>query len=187
MKERSLFGLTMILTTWVVLLPVCATSSQAIKARPEQIVQRQPNCNNPTTNLEIKECIRLRYQAADRRLNEVYQQLNSKVSAEERSLLVEAQRGWIQLRDKNCEFEVYRNRGGTGYRGFLNECLERMTKQRTTELENSLKDRVGIQPFVYRVILVEPTKLPLADSREKSRIIQRFNSASCTASLPKQQ
>ena len=101
--------------------------------------QRLPNCNNPQNNLEIKECIRLRYQAADRRLNEVYGQLILKLSAEERSLLVAAQQGWIQLRDKNCLFEVYGSRSGTGYRGFLNECLERMTKQRTGELEKYLQ------------------------------------------------
>ena len=47
--------------------------------------------------------------------------------------------GWIKVRDKTCEFEVYQNRGGTGYRGFLNECLDRMTKVRTAELENYLK------------------------------------------------
>ncbi|PSB50755.1 hypothetical protein C7B67_13280, partial [filamentous cyanobacterium Phorm 6] len=49
------------------------------------------------------------------------------------------QLGWIKLRDNNCEFETYRSRRGTGYRGFLNECLDRMTKARTTELENYLK------------------------------------------------
>jgi uncharacterized protein YecT (DUF1311 family) len=64
--------------------------------------------------------------------------VTSKLSREERSLLTEAQQGWIKLRDKNCEFEVYRSRGGTGYQGFLNECLERMTKQRTGELEKYL-------------------------------------------------
>lgn len=102
--------------------------------------QQQPNCNNPhQNNLEIKECIRLRYEAADRRLNEVYQQLLAKLSREERVLVVEAQKGWIQLKENNCEFEVYVSRGATGYRGFLNECLERMTKQRTAELEKYLQ------------------------------------------------
>lgn len=63
------------------------------------------------------------------------------MSREERSILAEAQLGWIQLRDKTCEFEVYQNRGGTGYEGFLNECLDRMTKARTAELEQYLKQK----------------------------------------------
>jgi uncharacterized protein YecT (DUF1311 family) len=37
-----------------------------------------------------------------------------------------------------CEFEVYQNQGSTGYQGFLNQCLERMTKQRAGELEKYL-------------------------------------------------
>ncbi|NJK74016.1 MAG: DUF1311 domain-containing protein [Microcoleus sp. SU_5_6] len=45
------------------------------------------------------------------------------------------------MRDKSCEAEVEGNRGGTGYSGFLNECLERKTKQRTAELENYLRKR----------------------------------------------
>ena len=141
MKKQLLFSLTMILTVLGSYLPVYANSIPTFKPQSQQIVQSQVNCNNPTNNLEIKECIRLRYEAADLRLNQVYQQIIPTLSSEERALLVEAQRGWIQLRDNNCEFEVYRNRGGTGYRGFLNECLERMTKQRTSELENYLKQR----------------------------------------------
>lgn len=121
-----LIGTIVILSMWVT----------SVNAQLQQL-----NCNSAKTNMEIKECIRLRYEAADRQLNQVYKELILKLSSEERSLLVEAQRGWIQLRDKNCEFEVYRSRRGTGYRGFLNECLERMTKQRKAELENYLKDR----------------------------------------------
>ena len=98
-------------------------------------------CNNAQSNVEIKECIRLRYEAADKRLNQVYQQLVAKLSRKERSVLYQEQIKWIKSRDKSCESEVYDNRGGTGYRGFLNECLERKTKQRTAELENYLRKR----------------------------------------------
>ena len=142
MKGRSLLSL-------IVSLAIVGSNSglvfaelkQDSAATPSPIAQRQPNCNNPQNNIEIKECIRLRYEAADRRLNQVYQQLISKLSREERVLLAEAQKGWIQLKENNCEFEVYESRGATGYRGFLNECLERMTKQRTVELEKYLSQK----------------------------------------------
>jgi Uncharacterized protein conserved in bacteria len=142
MKERSLVSL-------IVSLAIVGSNSGLVFAElkqdnpptPSPIAQRQPNCNNPQNNLEIKECIRLRYEAADRRLNEVYKQLVAKLSREERSLLAEAQQGWIQLKENNCHFEVYGSRGGTGYRGFLNECRERMTQQRTAELEKYLRER----------------------------------------------
>ena len=142
MKWISLFSLMVSLTvvgsnSW----PVFAELKQDSPATPSPIAQRQPNCNNPQTDIEIKECIRLRYEAADRRLNEVYKQLIAKLSREERSLLAESQKGWIQLKENNCDFEVYGSRGRTGYRGFLNECRERMTQQRTAELEKYLRER----------------------------------------------
>lgn len=121
--------------------PVFAELKQDSVATPNQIAQRQRNCNNLHNNIEIKECIRLRYEAADKRLNQVYQQLVPKLSRKERSVLYQEQIKWIKSRDKSCESEVYDNRGGTGYQGFLNECLERKTKQRTAELENYLRKR----------------------------------------------
>ncbi|WP_293356027.1 MULTISPECIES: lysozyme inhibitor LprI family protein [unclassified Microcoleus] len=141
MKGISLLSIIIILTvvpsnSW----PVFAELKQD-SPTPSPIAQRQPNCNNPQTDIEIKECIRLRYEAADTRLNEVYKQLVAKLSREERSLISEAQQGWIELRENNCHFEVYGSRMGTGYRGFLNECRERMTQQRTAELEKYLRER----------------------------------------------
>ncbi|WP_339384125.1 lysozyme inhibitor LprI family protein [Microcoleus sp. LEGE 07076] len=100
---------------------------------------QQLNCDRPQGDVEVRACIRLRYELADERLNDVYKQLIGKLSKEEKALLAEAQLGWIKVRDNTCEFEVYQNRGGTGHRGFLNECLERITKQRTGELEKYLQ------------------------------------------------
>lgn len=119
-------------------MTVLATTSVLAQSGHSAIAQ-QLNCDRPQGDVQVRSCIRLRYEASDKRLNEVYKQLVAKLSGEERSLLVAAQLGWIKLRDNNCEFETYRSRRGTGYRGFLNECLDRMTKARTTELENYLK------------------------------------------------
>ena len=102
---------------------------------------QQINCQNPTSNVDYKECAHRSYAAADRRLNQVYQQLSSKLSAVERKQLIDTETTWIQFRDKNCSFEVYPSRGGTGYGGFLSSCLEQMTKQRTADLERYLRDR----------------------------------------------
>lgn len=121
--------------------PVFAELKQDSAAIPNYIAQRQPDCNNLQNNIGIMKCIRLRYEAADKRLNQVYQQLVAKLSRKQRSVLYQEQLKWIKSRDKSCESEVYDNRGGTGYQGFLNECLERKTKQRTAELENYLRKR----------------------------------------------
>ncbi|MGB3265479.1 MAG: lysozyme inhibitor LprI family protein [Microcoleus sp.] len=125
-------------TRAIVLATILATAS--IFARSGQsVIAQQINCDRPQGDVEVRACIRLRYELADERLNDVYKQLIAKLSKEEKALLAEAQLGWIKVRDNTCEFEVYQNRGGTGYRGFLNECLERITKQRTAELEKYLQ------------------------------------------------
>ncbi len=130
-KSRSLF--------WsIALLTMLATTSVFAQSEHSAIAQ-QINCDRPQGDVEVRACIRLRYELADKRLNDVYKQLMAKLSKEEKALLAEAQLGWIKVRDNSCEFEVYRNRGGSGFQGFLNECLERATKQRTAELEKYLQ------------------------------------------------
>lgn len=132
-KGRSRFwsiGLLAIFST----ISVFAQSGRSVMAQ-------QLNCDRPQGDVEVRACIRLRYELADKRLNDVYKELIAKLSKEEKVLLAEAQLGWIKVRDNTCEFEVYRNRGGSGFQGFLNECLERSTKQRTTELEKYFKER----------------------------------------------
>jgi uncharacterized protein YecT (DUF1311 family) len=94
------------------------------------------NCKNPTSNIEYKECARRDYVAADAALNKLYKQIIAGLRGDEKQRLIDAELAWISYRDKNCDFEVYRNRGGTGYSGFLSNCLERMTKARTAELQN---------------------------------------------------
>ncbi|MEG4575825.1 lysozyme inhibitor LprI family protein [Microcoleus sp. N3A4] len=138
-KSRSLFwSIPYGIASLHALLAIFGTTSVFAQSG-RSVIAQQINCDRPQGDVEVRACIRLKYEASDRRLNEVYKQLISQLSGEERSLLSEAQLGWIKLRDKTCEFEVYRNRGGTGYQDFLNECLERMTKQRTAELEKYLQ------------------------------------------------
>lgn len=104
-------------------------------------ITAQFNCSIINSNEGFKQCARVAYEQADRRLNQVYQQLVSKLNSDERQELTNAQLAWIQFRDKNCSFEVYPSRSGTGYLGYLNSCLERMTKERTTELQKALQQQ----------------------------------------------
>ncbi|MEZ2301201.1 MAG: lysozyme inhibitor LprI family protein [Microcoleus sp.] len=137
-KGRSRFWSLAKPSKRIALLAIVGTTS-VLAQSGRSVIAQQLNCDRPQGDVEVRACIRLRYELADKRLNDVYKQLIAKLNGEEKALLSEAQLGWIKLRDKTCEFEVYRNRGGTGYQGFLNECLERMTKQRTAELEKYLQ------------------------------------------------
>ena len=130
-KSRSHF--------WSIALLAIVGTTSVFAQSGRYVMAQQINCDRPQGDVQVRACIRFRYEAADKRLNEVYKQLIAKLSKEEKALLSEAQLGWIKQRDNTCEFEVYRNRGGSGFQGFLNECLERATKQRTAELEKYLQ------------------------------------------------
>jgi uncharacterized protein YecT (DUF1311 family) len=98
--------------------------------------QPQINCANPVSNIEYKECAYRAYVASDKKLNQIYKQIVSTLGGKEKQHLIDAELAWIKYRDANCDFEVYRNLGGTGYGGFLSNCLKRMTSARTKELQN---------------------------------------------------
>jgi uncharacterized protein YecT (DUF1311 family) len=93
------------------------------------------DCKNANSTVEINYCAGLQYQAADRKLNQTYQQTKSALTASEQEKLITAQQDWINYRDRNCNFAVRNNEGGTGYSAFLSGCLQRMTEQRTAALQ----------------------------------------------------
>jgi uncharacterized protein YecT (DUF1311 family) len=108
-------------------------------AAPVQIAQA--DCSGAGSNVGYKDCLRRNYEAADADLNRVYRQVKAELGAEQRGLLTDAQLAWITYRDKGCEFEKFGSRSGTGYRGFLSQCKERMTRSRVAELQAYLRDR----------------------------------------------
>jgi uncharacterized protein YecT (DUF1311 family) len=98
--------------------------------------ERQRNCKNPGSTVEHNACANLASEEIDKQLNQVYKSIIANSKGTEKQKLIKAQLSWIKFRDNNCDFEVDMNRGGTGYSIFLNECIQRMTKARTTELKN---------------------------------------------------
>ncbi len=97
------------------------------------------NCASPQTTAEIRQCAGQEYLAADRRLNQLYSQLQGTLPAARRSQLVKAQLAWIQFRDAACAFESSAYAGGTLAPVVRTACLTRLTKQRVHDLEASLK------------------------------------------------
>lgn len=122
-------------------LVAIAPLSILVISLPSIAQTRTINCSKAVATPELKFCSQQSYQAADRKLNQVYQQVISGLSSEPKQLLVSGQQSWINFRDNNCNFEVYGSRGGTGYEIFRNGCLERLTKQRTKDLQNYLSSR----------------------------------------------
>lgn len=100
------------------------------------------NCKNPRTQTEMNACAAQKAQTSDRRLNEVYRQVRNKYSENPRqeTQLVDAQRAWIRFRDRECTFSRNRYEGGSIAPMVYSNCLDRLTQQRTTELEQYLKE-----------------------------------------------
>jgi uncharacterized protein YecT (DUF1311 family) len=107
-------------------------------AAPRDMISQQIDCSKAVSTPELKYCAEQSYKAADKRLNQVYQKVISTLSSEPKQKLIDAQLAWIEFRDNNCSFETYGSRDGTAYQIFWSGCLERLTKQRTTDLEEYL-------------------------------------------------
>jgi uncharacterized protein YecT (DUF1311 family) len=102
-------------------------------------IAQKLNCNNPQTQAEINQCAGLSYQNADKKLNQVYQQLLPKLPKSRQQKLISAQQAWIKFRDSSCEFERSAFAGGSIAPTIYAGCLEGLTKQRTQQLQEYLK------------------------------------------------
>jgi len=98
-------------------------------------------CANAQSQAEMNQCAGRDYNAADVVLNQVYRQLVAKLDEDEKSQLKEAQTAWLKYRDANCEFVADQYKGGTIRPMILGYCLAEMTRNRTTELKNQIKER----------------------------------------------
>jgi uncharacterized protein YecT (DUF1311 family) len=103
------------------------------------LLAQKLNCNNSQTQIEINECARLSYQNTDKKLNQVYQQLLPKLQGSRQQKLIAAQQAWIKFRDSSCQFETSRYEGGSIAPTIYLACLEKITKQRTQQLQEYLK------------------------------------------------
>ncbi|MGY9045650.1 hypothetical protein P775_00245 [Puniceibacterium antarcticum] len=105
---------------------------------------QQLDCSNPVAQVEMTGCASLDYDKADAALNAVWKQAMAKAQEMDKSIgagdvpaatiLRDAQRAWIPYRDKACEAESLKARGGTLQQQLFYECLTRMTGIRTDDL-----------------------------------------------------
>lgn len=98
-------------------------------------------CANPQTQIEMTQCAAEAYKAADVVLNQVYQKLVAMLDADEKAQLKEAQTAWIKYRDANCDFVADQYKGGTIRPMIYAGCLADVTKKRTSELRDQIKER----------------------------------------------
>ncbi|WP_146141239.1 lysozyme inhibitor LprI family protein [Stenomitos frigidus] len=73
------------------------------------------------------------YQSADRRLNQLYQQLRQNLETNRKRKLETAEFAWIAFRDSACGFEA-----SGGSNAARNQCLTRLTVKRNQQLQGYL-------------------------------------------------
>jgi uncharacterized protein YecT (DUF1311 family) len=102
-------------------------------------------CDSATTQGDMNACAGRQYQAADKDLNAVYQQITQRLkdSADTRQLLVATQRAWVSFRDAECAFAASGVSGGSVYPLIQLNCLTAQTVSRTQVLKDYLKCQEG--------------------------------------------
>ncbi len=126
------FAASLLLLTAGFLLPSKASNI------PLQLAQ-QPNCKSPQTTVEMNVCSSQEFEAADKKLNQLYQQLQAKISSRQKQRLTVAQRTWIKFRDENCDYAKGQFEGGSLAASTYGYCRARVTQERIKDLESYLK------------------------------------------------
>ena len=121
-----------ILLTATFLLPSKASNTSLKLAQ-------QPNCKSPQTTLDMNLCSSQEFQAADKKLNQVYQQLQPKLNSKQKQRLIVAQRSWLKFRDETCDYESGHFEGGSVAPSIYGYCRARVTKERVKDLEGYLQ------------------------------------------------
>lgn len=125
----------------VSLLPVPVSSIASAEIPAPKSFPKNLKCKDPQTQLEMNLCSSLNAKSADKHLNEVYRQVRQKYKGiESENLLIDAQLNWIKYRDSACLFSSNRYKGGSIMPLIYNNCIEKITRQRSDDLEIFLKE-----------------------------------------------
>jgi len=101
---------------------------------------QQPNCNDMgnLNQAQMNQCAARFYQDADKKLNQVYQQ----IPAATRGQLTDTQLAWIKFRDGNCELARSAFEGGSIAPTIFYGCMENITEKRTADLTSYKQGKI---------------------------------------------
>ncbi len=113
--------------------------------------QVEPNCTSPMAQVEMNICAGRAFDAADRRLNDLYKRVRGAMRERDGELpaelrgaeaaLVAGQRGWIAYRDGHCAVVGSEAAGGSMRPMLESGCMEELTQARTKELASLLGEQ----------------------------------------------
>lgn len=103
------------------------------------------DCSNANTQTEMNQCAAAQYQAADKKLNETWQQALKRASGQQKELLKKAQQAWISLRDADCAFLASGAEGGSMQPMLISQCMTDKSVEREAFLASLLQCEDGDQ------------------------------------------
>ena len=103
------------------------------------------DCSNANTQTEMNLCAAAQYQAADKKLNETWQQALKRASGQQLELLKKAQQAWISLRDADCAFLASGAEGGSMQPMLTSQCMTDKSVEREAFLASLLQCEDGDQ------------------------------------------
>lgn len=106
---------------------------------PSVAVAQKLDCQKALNQQELNQCAALSAREADRKLNQIYQQLRKEQRNQSNTLLINAEEAWIKYRDASCAFSRSQFEGGSIAPLIYSDCIARLTKQRTQELKSHLQ------------------------------------------------
>ncbi len=122
-----------------------SSSADSPTEGPSPLLAQQDPCANAQNQRQINQCSQQKAEAADKKLNQAYQQVIAQLNGQQRQALINAQSAWIKFRDTTCAYEKGRFAGGSIAPSIYSTCIERVTAQRTTDLENYMKEGWPVQ------------------------------------------
>ena len=97
-------------------------------------------CPDAMTQYAMNRCAAEEFQKADAELNKIYRQLVTDAGPAEKVKLRAAQLAWIKFRDAHGDYEAFGNTGGSIYPMVYSFCLAEVTRERTRQFKEILKE-----------------------------------------------
>ena len=101
------------------------------------------DCKHASDQYSLNHCAALQYQAADKKLNDIYGRLLKKVSPQGKPRLQKAQRAWVAYRDTQCDFLTSSPSPYSAQPMIHADCLSRLTQAQTKLLDEQLHCQEG--------------------------------------------
>jgi uncharacterized protein YecT (DUF1311 family) len=107
------------------------------------------NCDDALTQLQMNQCARADFEAADAALNAQWRLTTADMRDQDKdhnpgqdsypgyfTTLQAAQRAWLTFRDRHCLVESFQARGGSMQPMLISGCMAELTRARTAQLKS---------------------------------------------------